>query len=154
MCKCRKSPCQTKLATTLWLSEQIQPPLLFLPNVTPKGAQCCACSEEWGLIPIGNFLWLCAARAGHLPCQGTVASMGLWCTSQNRRRQGLSPVTSLTCQHLNCENGCQAWELQWVQLPPFSSNMLLHMGHWPTREGMLQQVLTAQVMFHTEKNGT
>jgi len=110
--------------------------------------------QEWGLIPIGNFLWLCAARAGHLPCQGTVASMGLWCTSQNRRRQGLSPVTSLTCQHLNCENGCQAWELQWVQLPPFSSNMLLHMGHWPTREGMLQQVLTAQVMFHTEKNGT
>lgn len=83
-----------------------------------------------------------------LPCQGTVASMGLWCTSQNRRRQGLSPVTSFTCQHLNCENGCQAWELQWVQLPPFSSNMLLHMGHWPTREGMLQQVITAQVMFH------
>lgn len=25
------------------------------------------------------------------------------------------------------------------------------MGHWPTREGMLQQVITAQVMFHTEK---
>lgn len=54
ICKCRKSPCQTKLATTLWLSERIQPPVLLLPNVTPKGAQCCACSKGWGPIPIGN----------------------------------------------------------------------------------------------------